>query len=83
MARTPVQFDTPKATGEQLTQLGQLGLTPMRLQFAFESWIAWEKEARRQAVALSTLDAQCDEHEGNYPEMGRFGTAGVEQTYIV
>jgi hypothetical protein len=83
VARTPIRTDTPKTTAGQLTQPGQLGLTPMRLQYAFEGRIAWEKWARRQAGVLSTLDSQCDEHESNYLEVDRFGTAGVEQTYIV
>ena len=83
VARTPVQLDTQIRMGEQLTRTGQLGLTPMRLQFAFAGRIAWEKDALPGLGRISTLGAQCDQHESNYAEMGRFGTAGVDQTYIV
>jgi hypothetical protein len=83
VASIPVQSNSAVTIGEQFTRTGQLGLTPMRLEIAFAGRRAWEKDARSQEGVLSSLDTVCGEHEGNYPEVGRSGTAGVEQTYVV
>jgi hypothetical protein len=58
----------------------QRGFTPVRLALAFAGGIAGHKSSRLNTADLLTGR---DNSEQNYNNLSRFGTASVEQSFVV
>jgi hypothetical protein len=76
VVRASAQLNTPDSSA---STEWQRSFTPVRLALAFAGGIAVHKSARLDTADLLTGR---DNSEQNYNDLGRFGRASVEQSYL-